>query len=141
MGGAYAPFLTGANGCGSLLPTVFVQVWGNAGRASCSSAETEVAVPLTTSTAGSLLVKLGHATQTPAPGGTNSITFTVMKNGAATALSCTVTGAQTGCTDLVNSVDYATGDTISIRITNNQPGVPDPDSDLRAGISFNLSVP
>lgn len=47
--------------------------------------------------------------------------FTLMKNGAATALTCSITGivakSKIG-TDITNSVTYAAGDTISLRATS-----------------------
>lgn len=52
---------------------------------------------------------------TTAPGVGRSWTFALMKNGAATGLTCTISGANTSAEDLSNTVSYAAGDTISIR--------------------------
>jgi len=51
-------------------------------------------------------------------GGVNASSgvFTVLKNGAGTAITCTV-GTGTSCTDLVNSASFAAGDRISIQFT------------------------
>ena len=46
-----------------------------------------------------------------------SYTFHVMKNGAATGLTCQVTGSATSCTDLSNCVSFAVGDYIAVRYT------------------------
>jgi len=48
-----------------------------------------------------------------AVGGT-SIKYTVRKNGADTAVTCTMTSAQSTCSDTTNSVAFAAGDRISI---------------------------
>ena len=51
-------------------------------------------------------------------GGT-SIAYTVRKNGAATAVTCTITtaGGAATCSDVTNSVAFAAGDLISIGTT------------------------
>ena len=50
-----------------------------------------------------------------APSGTKSYTFTVRKNGADTSLTATITGAATSGSNVVNSVSYSSGDTISVK--------------------------
>lgn len=52
-----------------------------------------------------------------APGAGTSYTFTVMKNGSATAVAVTIADGATSGTDAVNSVSFSAGDTISIRCT------------------------
>ena len=52
-----------------------------------------------------------------APGGGNSRTFTVRKNSTSTALTCTIAGAATSCSDLVNTVTIAAGDTAVLQHT------------------------
>ncbi len=53
----------------------------------------------------------------PGSGG-DAFTLTLNKNGSATGLACTVTDAQTSCTDLVESpVSFAATDTLSMTIT------------------------
>lgn len=52
-----------------------------------------------------------------APGVGNSYTFTVMKNGAATALEVVVSGASISGADNTNTVSFAVGDTVSLRST------------------------
>ncbi len=51
-----------------------------------------------------------------APGGTETTSFTVMKNGVATAITCTVTGAATTANDLTHTFTVAAGDRLSIKI-------------------------
>ncbi|HEY4517165.1 MAG TPA: hypothetical protein VJG64_04440 [Candidatus Paceibacterota bacterium] len=48
---------------------------------------------------------------------TPNLTFTVMKNGTATAVSCSISGdsSATTCNDTTDSVAFSAGDTISIR--------------------------
>src|SRR5689334_12075093 len=50
-----------------------------------------------------------------APGAGTSYTFTVMKNGSATALTVTISDAATTATDSTHSVSFAAGDTVSIQ--------------------------
>lgn len=46
--------------------------------------------------------------------GGSSITYTVRKNGADTAVTCTMTSAQSTCSDTAHSVGFSAGDLISI---------------------------
>lgn len=48
------------------------------------------------------------------PGGTDTYTITLRKNSAATALTCTITGAANSCNDTVHSVTYAVTDQITV---------------------------
>lgn len=48
-------------------------------------------------------------------GGTGKDVLTVMKNGSATAITCTVAGSAATCSDLADSVAVAAGDVISFR--------------------------
>lgn len=52
---------------------------------------------------------------TTAPGGTETAVFTVQKNGAATAVTVTLTGAGGAGTDATHSVVFAPGDKISVQ--------------------------
>ena len=57
------------------------------------------------------------------PGGGSSYTFTVLKNGTATGVTCAITGSSTQCADLTNSADFAAGDGIVIQSTpSREPG-------------------
>ena len=47
-------------------------------------------------------------------------TFTVYKNGAATALTCTINQGVSSCTNLVNSIQFCEGDRISVLYTGNE---------------------
>jgi hypothetical protein len=49
------------------------------------------------------------------PGGTRTITFTLMKNGVAQAYNCAITAAITTCNN-ATSISYAANDTISVRV-------------------------
>src|SRR5262245_19689964 len=62
-----------------------------------------------------------HATVDQAPGA-GSIVFTVRKNGANTPVSCTISGTARSCADSVNAVGFATGDLISVQMT--ETGLP-----------------
>ena len=57
-----------------------------------------------------------HATVNQALGA-GSIVFTVRKNGASTPVTCTITGTATSCADPTHAVGFATGDLISVEMT------------------------
>lgn len=50
-----------------------------------------------------------------APGAGTSLAYTVMKNGVATSMTCTIANTAVNGSDTVNIVPYAQGDTISIQ--------------------------
>ena len=52
-----------------------------------------------------------------APGAGASRTFTVRKNGVPTALTCTIADPATSCSDTVNTVSFAAGDTAVLQQT------------------------
>jgi hypothetical protein len=76
---------------------------------------TESAVETPLANVGSTLTDL-HVRVSTAPGGTASWTLTIDKNGNATALSCTITGAATTCNDS-SLVPVSPGDTITLKVT------------------------
>lgn len=51
-----------------------------------------------------------------APGAGNNIVFTVLKNGSATGLTCTISDTATSAQDLTHSVSFAAGDSITIQM-------------------------
>jgi hypothetical protein len=51
-----------------------------------------------------------------APGAGNSWTVTVRKNGASTAVTCSVTNPNLTCTDTTHSVAFAAGDLLDILV-------------------------
>jgi hypothetical protein len=57
-----------------------------------------------------------------AVGGTDSRTFTIRKNGVATALVVTITGAATTGSDTTDVVSYVAGDLISLVNTESGGG-------------------
>lgn len=83
------------------------------------------------STPGS--IKNLHVLLTAAPGVGASYTLTLRVNGVSTALTCTVAGAATTCSDLVNSVVVAAGDRITLECSpTNNPAAASP----RWGMTF-----
>ena len=55
-----------------------------------------------------------------APGGTDNIVFTIMKNGAATGITCTIAGAVAiSCADNTHTTTFAVGDVVSVRYLAN----------------------
>jgi hypothetical protein len=74
---------------------------------SISGSDVDLIVPKTCS-AQDLYVELETA-----PGGTDSRTFTLFKNGSGTTLTCTITGVATTCNDTVHSESLSAGDLIS----------------------------
>ena len=85
---------------------------------------TEISVQQSMPVAGTVM-HFYASVQTPPPGIAAWI-FTVRKNGADTAVSCTITGAQLSCSDNVNTASFAAGDLISVRVLslNNPPNSP-----------------
>jgi collagen triple helix repeat protein len=88
--------------------TKFLIPWGSE---TANEVEAGVAVP--SGTALKLVVSLSAA-----PGAGHSVTITVRKNEANTALGCTVAEANTTCTDTADSVLFADGDRLSILYTD-----------------------
>lgn len=73
-----------------------------------------------------LSVKLASA-----PGAGTSYTYTLFKNGSATAVTCTISNTNTSAQDTTNSASFAAGDTISIKRT--RTGAP-------AGVIHQISI-
>jgi hypothetical protein len=86
----------------------FLMPWGG----TTSATEANVNLPLPSGRASKLVVNL-----TAAPGAGGSATVTIRKNGSNTALSCTVAGTTTTCSDTVNSVTFGAGDLLSVLYT------------------------
>jgi hypothetical protein len=55
------------------------------------------------------------------PAAARSWTLTVRKNGANTAVTCTISNPNTSCSDLTHSVAFVAGDFISVAITASAP--------------------
>ena len=66
----------------------------------------------------------------------SSYTFTVRKNGTDTELTCTASATATSCSDILNSVSFAAGDTISISAVPSSPTQPTDNLDVRWSMSF-----
>lgn len=88
-----------------------------------------------------------------APGAAKSVTWTVYKNGSATALTCQMTGSGSGagitfCSDTANSVSLSAGDTLSLEsAVSGTPGMGNTGASLRfvptvpgEAVSMNSSV-
>jgi len=69
-------------------------------------------------TARRLYVKLGAA-----PGGTETVTITIRKNGSDTAVTVTITGAATTGSDVANTAAFAAGDLISASVVTSATAV------------------
>jgi hypothetical protein len=50
--------------------------------------------------------------------GGSGVTLTVMKNGTATAIACTIASGASSCTDSADSVAFTTSDVLAVRIQN-----------------------
>lgn len=101
-------FTTFTSGAGDLAPgTIYL------GATAADATESNAQITLTS--AGII----SHLVVTPglAPGGVETFTYTLRKNGADTALTCTVTGDATSATDGSNSVSVGIGDTIDVKLT------------------------
>jgi hypothetical protein len=57
------------------------------------------------------------------PGGSNSYTFTIRKNGIDSSLTCTIMGSATSCSDIdpAHSVTFDAGDLISVKAVPSSP--------------------
>jgi hypothetical protein len=75
---------------------------------------TEASVQLTLTGSGTI----SHLSATPviAPGGSQTFSYTLRKNGSDTALTCTVTGDVVSANDDAHSVSVATGDKVDIKL-------------------------
>jgi hypothetical protein len=82
-----------------------------------SSTESSEDIPVAAGTASRLILRIGTALS-----GSQTATLTLRKNGADTAVTCTVPNNGTSCTDYVNSVSFADGDILSIKY--NETGSP-----------------
>jgi hypothetical protein len=115
--GATGP--TGATGGGSVIGITVVNnvssgtyfgPWG----ASAASTESDVQLPMPGGTASALRFSIS-----PAPGAGKTATVTIRLNGASTPLTCTISDTNRTCSDLVDSVTFADGDTLSILFNKN----------------------
>ena len=74
-----------------------------------NATEANANIPLPSGKAGKLVVNL-----TVAPGTGQSATLRIRRNGVNTALTCTVSGTATTCSDTVDSVTFNDGDLLSV---------------------------
>ena len=63
-------------------------------------------------------------------------TITVAVNGLDTAITCSITDGNSGCTDAVNTVVIAEGDRVAVRLEQIGPDIP-----IRLNYSFTLQLP
>jgi hypothetical protein len=77
-----------------------------------SSTESNVQIPLQAGSISNLQVSV-----ITAPGSGNSWTITVRKAGADTAVTCTISGSATTCSDTSHSVSFTEGQLVSIETT------------------------
>jgi hypothetical protein len=88
--------------------------WGADGTAPLAPIEMEVTHP-------GVIRNLYVHVQAPS-GGTNTHTYTLMKNGIATALSVAFIQTSTGGSNIVAAVPVVAGDLLSLRVTKSGPG-------------------
>ena len=86
---------------------------GTAGSQNVYSTAAEAASPV--AVAGPLTDFSAHAGS--AVGG-SGVTLTVLKNGSATSVTCTIASGASSCTDSTHSVSFTTTDTIAVQIQN-----------------------
>lgn len=100
------------NSAPSTTATQFNYITANL-QSSYNATQTNRDLTLTVATTlSTLYVEVGTA-----PGSGTSYTFTVYKNGTATALSATISDTNTSATNTVDSVSFAAGDTVSMAVT------------------------
>lgn len=90
--------------------TTFAPI-GGGGAASATEANVQTLMPSTVGFSN-LTVKLGTA-----PGGTASYAFVLRDNSTSEAVTCTITGAATSCTDTTHTFNAAANDLLDIEIT------------------------
>ncbi len=79
-----------------------------------------------------------HVGANSSPGSGNSWAVTLMKNGVATGLTCTVSDAATSCSDLTHTVTFVASDTMSLRIVT--AGAAIPSGGLRASFGYGYGM-
>jgi hypothetical protein len=87
-----------------------------------ASGSTEASVQYPVPAAGT--VQRLYARVEAAPGGSRSWVFTLRKNGASTALTCTIGSAATTCNNTTNTVAFAPGDLITVHVVKTGSGDP-----------------
>jgi len=108
--------ILGGSGSGNNTATRFYPPHGNEGSGNTTEAVgSETLIPTGGSFKNLRIVKSD-------PGVGNTFVWTLRKNSADTALTCTITSGNTGCTDTSNSVTVAAGDAVSLSFT--QTGTP-----------------
>lgn len=112
VGPMTAPLFGGDNSAPSTSATNWNYIVAQS-QSNYSATESARAITLSAAmTLSSLYVQIDTA-----PGGAASYTFTVYKNGIATALTAAISGTNTSATDSTDSVSFAAGDTISMGVT------------------------
>jgi len=84
---------------------------------------------------GGAVSKLNVGLSAAAGPANTSYTITVLKNGTATDLGCTITSTETSCTDGADSVTFAAGDEISLEAA---PSATDPTDNLEVRFTVKL---
>jgi hypothetical protein len=113
-------------------PSAYSTIWtGNSNNATVATNTTlyypvigTIATQSTTDVAAgtrSLVAKAGtvknlYVVIGAAPGGTKTNSYTIMKNGVAAAVTCSITGAAVTCNDTANSFSVVAGDELGIKI-------------------------
>lgn len=111
---------------GNVGTNFFLMPWGT----TTSATEANMSIPMQSGTAKKLMVSL-----TTAPGATGSATLTIRKNGVDTALSCTVSGTATTCSNTSTSVSFNDGDLVSIHYAETNAAV------SRVRVAFEFDAP
>jgi hypothetical protein len=84
----------------------FLQPWST----NHNNTESIAVITVPAGTASTLVFSLSAA-----PGASNTATITLRKNGADTALTCTISDPATSCSDTANSVTFTDGDLLTVR--------------------------
>jgi hypothetical protein len=91
---------------GNIADNQFLVPWGHNEMA----VEADASVPAPAGTAHKLLVATSDALEAG-----ESVTIVVRRNGANTAITCTINAGQTACSDLVHSQAFVDGDQLTLR--------------------------
>ena len=120
-----------AGGSGANITSGDPVLYTSSGAQELSANPARVSVPVPAGTLSALRVKTDVGTFTG-----STVNVTVAVNGVLTGITCSITEAADSCSDLVNTVVVAAGDTVAVRLVQTGAAVP-----TRINYSLLLQLP